>query len=311
MPHIGACSEDARHLVYGNADDFEGEDCMAVGCDGQYAARLEANGTPHDFKGLEFVVYTQAGREKVRARPYSGRRMRDRSRSPVRRLKRSASDASQSSSSSENYDDSDVSEWLGEPTPFKGIYSRLTVGGGVYTPRPDLATIVANMSNHKVKQKHVRVAPGIPNGGQAAAMGGKSAEKTSGRNLPVTTVSDNNGGGKPAAHSEEWCHLQAACLGGPTILGNLVAASHACNTYMMAIETSLQNQSDYVISVTAYCTGVGTNVAEAIRYRVFRRQKGGNLVRLLDILIDATAQHFAESDLDALKTTLKQKGITV
>jgi hypothetical protein len=272
---------------------------MASRCGGRYEVIRLKDGKAQDYSGKIVVVEDARGKFNAKAVPYNVRPARDRSRSPVRYYQRDQDD---SSASSDDDEESSGDDYVGDPAPFKGVYSRLSLTGR-YAPRANLAALVTAGTANKIKQKHVKIAAGKPNRGQNAVMG-QSATVASKRNLPATTISDGHGGGQ-TAHSEEWCHLQAACLGGDTIQNNLVAASYACNTYMMAIETYLKTRTEFSVSVTAYCLVAGSNVAEAIRYKVFARSKG-MLREVFNELIDATAQHFSREDLEALKRRLKE-----
>lgn len=88
--------------------------------------------------------------------------------------------------------------------------------------------------------------------------------------------------------SFEWCHLVADCLGGPTDVSNLVAASYCANTFMLVIEQKLQSKTDLKVQVVVDCSE--PHVAEFIRYTVHKGNKSKEWV------IDARAIEFSASD---------------
>lgn len=93
--------------------------------------------------------------------------------------------------------------------------------------------------------------------------------------------------------SLEWCHLVADSLGGPTIGANLVAASYAANTAMLAIEEQLHARTTIRIEITAWCGQ--DNVAEFLDYRIIRPNAAERT-----ITIDARNDCFTRADYTAL-----------
>ncbi len=89
--------------------------------------------------------------------------------------------------------------------------------------------------------------------------------------------------------SLEWCHLVADSLGGPTVGANLVAASYAANTYMLAIEQQLHAKTTLHVEVTVYCSR--ENVAEFLDYKIIRPSAA-----FLTFTIDARNDCFTRAD---------------
>lgn len=89
--------------------------------------------------------------------------------------------------------------------------------------------------------------------------------------------------------SLEWCHLVADSLGGPTVGANLVAASYAANTCMLAIEQQLHARTTLHVEVTVYCSS--ENVAEFLDYKIIRPNAAH-----LTITIDARNDCFTRAD---------------
>lgn len=98
--------------------------------------------------------------------------------------------------------------------------------------------------------------------------------------------------------SAEWCHLVADCLGGPTSHTNLVAASFAANTEMMAIENLLMGKTAFQVRVEARCQTA--HVAERILYYVYCKKSHHWLWE-----IDGRNDDFTQEDLDEVRDSLK------
>lgn len=98
--------------------------------------------------------------------------------------------------------------------------------------------------------------------------------------------------------SAEWCHLVADCLGGPTSPTNLVAASFAANTEMMAIENLLMGRTAFQVRVEARCDTA--HVAERILYNVYCKKSHHWLWE-----IDGQNDYFTKADLDDVRDGLK------
>ncbi len=331
MTNFAVCDANPNHAVKGRAADIDGKPCQSSGCGGRYVVIVvKGTGAPREYKGSTVTVDMNG--QRVVAKPLmlsdrqlmkdslTGGRQRQREEQlerlrkqalaesqPQKKTKLEIQREAQGKPRKRPTDVDDGGDYIGEAAPWKGVHSRLSVNGS-YVPRANLETLCAASTVHKIKMKHVAVSGTVHRGaGQRNAKGNRSAEDASGRTLPKTSVSDaRTKGSKLAACSEEWCHLQASSLGGPTVSTNLVAASFACNTYMMAIESYIKNRNELSVTVSAYCTDPACEVADAIRYKIYRRA-GTKLIELFRVVIDATAQHFSKDDLETLKRALKQQ----
>ena len=97
--------------------------------------------------------------------------------------------------------------------------------------------------------------------------------------------------------SLEWCHLIADSLGGGTSPRNLVAASFAANTYMLAIEEQLQNKREFWLDIEAYCED--NHVAEFITYTITLAPNGKTKPGSAKTwVIDAREDHFTKADYE-------------
>lgn len=123
--------------------------------------------------------------------------------------------------------------------------------------------------------------------GSTNAVMGKSAHKASGRGVARVKNAAFRG------DHEEWNHLIADCLGGATEERNLVAASAACNSYMLSIESCLRGKGHISLTVKAHCSEA--DVAEWIEYQI--TNKGKTLVKY----IDARNHYFTRKDGEALR----------
>lgn len=288
------CSDNPQHVVYFDRTDPHRKTCQISGCHGRYAiVTLQKTGGPRRYKQKSITVKLDDGsRRIVDARLYSDRSLRTSARREelIQKLRRQGA--------SVVVDETEA--YLGDPVKFKGLSSRLSLTGH-YAARPDLDTRIAALKAQRKKIRMVSVGEKQPrpSGGQNGVMG-DSADNLSGRNLPCTRISDGHGGSR-TPNAEEWCHLQAASLGGDTTANNLVSASYAANSYMMSIEMLLINRSDLALTVTAYCTDDSCVSAEAIRYRVYKGSR-----QVLDELIDATAQHFSKDDMEQVRERVKR-----
>lgn len=322
---LAVCDVHCRHVVYDTKPTLEGKACNASGCSGKYR-HIKKKGKPKAYKKRLTTVHDGPHKLIVEARLYSERTFRDRgrleersrsrsrddspvrrqdrdrSRSPVRDVAADSDDEDDDLASFSSDDEDDDVDYIGDPVRFLGIYSRLSMPGLNYAERPGLAGIAAGCQPSQIKSVLAQVSAAIPNGGQNSAMAA-SASQVSKRNLPVTQVPGHGGLATPANASEEWCHLLAACLGGLTIQGNLVAASYACNTFMLAIEMAVKGNAQFWVEITAYCDP-DPRVAEAIRYKVMKANSAGRKL-LFEVLIDARAQHFSRADLSTLVADLK------
>lgn len=99
--------------------------------------------------------------------------------------------------------------------------------------------------------------------------------------------------------SSEWCHLQGDCLGGHLLAGNLVSASFAANTEMLAIEHAIMGHTEFEIEVVARCSA--PHVAQMIIYTVYAGHTA-NWTRN----IDACNDHFTKEDLDTVQQSISE-----
>ncbi len=148
----------------------------------------------------------------------------------------------------------------------------------------DLKTVATDATYTKIMNASVQ-----DSAVRASANGvmGRSAHEASGRGVAKSQNDAYRG------DHEEWCHLIADCLGGPTQPHNLVAASAACNSYMLNIECCLRGKSHVSLVVTAHCSSI--HVAEWIKYEM--KSKGKTLVKE----IDATSKYFTRDDGNELR----------
>jgi hypothetical protein len=112
--------------------------------------------------------------------------------------------------------------------------------------------------------------------------GNLSAQKHSGRGVAYKVN---------RFRSEEWCHLLADSLGGPTSAANLVAAGYAANTFMAVIESKIQRNNKLDVKVKVYCSAPW--VAEHIVYKL--RATGNSAVQIT-FSIDAVCTDFDATD---------------
>ena len=131
-----------------------------------------------------------------------------------------------------------------------------------------------------------------------------SARRASANSVMKSSAHDHSGRGVARGRygefrgdHEEWNHLIADCLGGATSPANLVAASAACNSYMMSIESCINGRSDVTLAVTAYCSA--EHVAEWITYTLKTRAS------TLTLVIDATASCFTRADSDEVRSIIR------
>src|SRR5262249_24613804 len=143
----------------------------------------------------------------------------------------------------------------------------------------NLANVTCDSSYKKLKQ--ATVGPSAVRGNANGVMG-VSAHLHSGRG------GEKPQGGVYRGDYEEWNHLIADWLGGPTPTDNVVAASAACNSCMLNIEACLRGKSNFRLKVKAYCSA--EHVAEWIVYTIIAN---GNTFRKE---IDATNKYFTRED---------------
>jgi hypothetical protein len=151
----------------------------------------------------------------------------------------------------------------------------------------DLKNVVTDVTFKKVMADSVQ---GSAVRGNTNSKMGTSAHAASGRG-----VAKKKGDTFKGDH-EEWNHLIADCLGGPTEPHNLVAASAACNSFMLNIESCIRGKSHISLVVTAFCSK--EHIAEWIKYEI--TNKGKSLV----YAIDATSPYFTRDDGKELRTAV-------
>ena len=104
--------------------------------------------------------------------------------------------------------------------------------------------------------------------------------------------------------SSEWCHLQGASLGGPTVDENLISASFAANSIMCVMEMALAGKTDLRVTVTPYVISIDgdqQHVAECIRYLISAKDSK----KPFDEWIDARGDGFLKQDADKLRESLE------
>ncbi len=318
------CSANSGHLYSRPIHADPPTDCPASGCNGRLRViSIKKTGAPRNYKSKAISFRENGAPKTVVAREFRAPNpSRDAASKGV--SKRRGTDAkglnldkligvlATPDADGKALIDLDDREYIGETEPFKGVHSRLTASGAPYVDRANISAIVeaANTAKRVLRTPRAVVAqPAGRGGGQAAAMGHISAAAASARGLAAPQMESGAGAGAgagAAAHAahpaEEWCHLRASCLGGLSLRGNLVAASHACNTYMMVIETFLKHRTDLSLEVVAYCNDAACSVAEAIRYNVYNAAG----VLAFTVLIDAVTPGFNRKDFDWLAAKLKR-----
>lgn len=182
------------------------------------------------------------------------------------------------------------------PPPKFNPYLRLTSGSQRRTARSKM--IVNNaytkpVGKMRITTSHTRA---MSSTNQNAVMGGRILG--TGKSLSAWKHAGRTPYKKNRYKSAEWCHLVGDCLGGPTAVYNLVAASFAANTEMMAIENLLMGKTHLRVLVAAYCKT--EHVAECIRYHVYCN-KGHHWRRK----IDGSNDFFTRDDLEDLREDLK------
>lgn len=99
---------------------------------------------------------------------------------------------------------------------------------------------------------------------------------------------------------DEWCHLLADSLGGPTAADNLVAGSYGANTHMAVLENLLKGRTDLRVRVTAHCSA--DHVAEMIHYEVAFRV---DPLKSVEFWMDATNFDFTKEDMEEEQKKLR------
>jgi hypothetical protein len=178
-------------------------------------------------------------------------------------------------------DDEDDEDFL--PTP-RGYNLAMRYHGGSHAVRHVFPTItnIANTTWTRIAMSTGRSNTNTCMGTAINGRGSLPAQKHSGRGVPYKRDKFN---------SDEWCHLIADSLGGPTSAANLVAASFGANTFMAVIESKIQNNTKIEVKVKAYCSA--PYVAEHIVYKL---RATGNSNKQIEFSIDGCCQDFDQND---------------
>jgi len=188
--------------------------------------------------------------------------------------------------------DAEDTEFVQQMTHFKAEMRYTTAVRQVVVPKHRLCVLNPN------KIMSVQIGSTAARGNQTTTMGGRQAWAIAGR----ADYSVNK-------HlSSEWCHLQGAALGGPTIANNLVSASFAANSEMFIMEMLLKGKTDLYITVKVYVTSMNgdeADVAEYIKY-IIRANNVRNKTKDYVRWIDGRSDGFSEHDGNALKNELRQ-----
>lgn len=262
--------------------------------------RLSGTGAQRLRKGAIELTPAASGRT-VRSNALEKLRNRKRDEEIMERRLRAAAELDEAEDSSES-DDEDDPDFLPPKSHDYNIQMRLTTSP--YAARATYGHDATHLQNKRNQilgtagrlnlNKVMGDFLGAPDPGRYAAWKHTGAPK----------YSDNK------VASSEWCHLIADSLGGPSVPGNLVAASYCANTYMAAIEVLLKGQSGLTLDVTVHCSA--PHIGEWIHYKIVDT---ANPAHFYDVSIDALAAGFNGTDLDrvqlALQAWLRGRGIVV
>jgi hypothetical protein len=178
------------------------------------------------------------------------------------------------------------------PSPTYNIGMRLTAGAG------RSCRVFFQQNALYLKTRSGMVAPSPGRGNQNGVMGIEAWRHVDPNGAPYSQNPKN---------SFEWCHLIADSLGGPTIPGNLVAASYGCNTEMNTIEHRIMGRTELLVGVVARCSR--EHVAEMIEYTISYNNKNPRF----ELTIDARNQNFTKEDhedlIGEINDWLKQMGL--
>jgi hypothetical protein len=285
------CDKDSEHQFYAEEGESHRKDCPK--CGGNIRCRRVVKHRPRRRGGAEGFEVPHIGSALLNRESRVDSKVLDEKK---KKAKEEDLNVRRQLASLENQADSDFDDEsdteLGEDElayvpgePFKPSMRFTDSGGPRFAAgQRDLRNVAHNpaytkIMNDSVKNSAVR-------GNTKTAMG-QSAHKASGRGVEKTKGDDYRG------DHEEWNHLIADCLGGPTLPHNLVAASAACNSYMLNIEACLRGKSHISLTVTAYCNT--EHVAEWIKYEM------NNNGKTLTKIIDATNHHFTKDDGNELR----------
>lgn len=103
----------------------------------------------------------------------------------------------------------------------------------------------------------------------------------------------------PIARGYEWCHMVAACLGGPTNNTNLFCGGYHANTHMLALEQKLTGKTHLEVQVEVRCRQ-GSVLAEEVVYRV--RKPG--ISKIYEDAFDAQSAGFSADDYKRVRDDL-------
>lgn len=289
------CNRDKGHQFYANGGDIFGAACPIAGCDGTISCRRVVKTKPKRRGGVERYevphfadsLLSRTSREHVIAAQQEYRDL-ERKDELKFRLKLAQTDEKFAYNLAADPDFDNVSETeLGDDNlaylpgePFKPSMRFTQSSGARFAAgQRDLTTVATDAAHRKmqsgvVKNSAVR--------GSTNTKMGQSAHSASGRGVQKGYYDAFRG------DHEEWNHLIADCLGGPTEPHNLVAASAACNSFMLNIESCLRGKGHISLVVTAFCNAA--NIAEWIKYEIINKGKS----KIYNI--DATNHYFTHED---------------
>lgn len=289
------CENEPKHQFYAMEGDIHRTDCPLchgiIRCRRTVKHRPKRRGGKESFNvpHIEDNVLTRVKRDDAIKKAEEARKTRR--QDDVQLLRQLAVLDAKFDLSSADFDDSSDMELGDDDLPYLPGETfkpsmRFTASTGLRfaAGQRDFTTIATNGTHAKIQTSPVK---NSAIRGNTNAQMGQSAHAASGRG-----VAKGQGDAFRGDH-EEWNHLIADCLGGPTLPSNLVAASAACNSYMLNIESCLRGKGHISITVTANCNA--PDVAEWIKYEIFN--KGKSLV----YQIDATNHYFTREDGEELR----------
>ncbi len=197
-----------------------------------------------------------------RSRDSSPDRVRDRSRSPIRRAPGPASDddSIQDEPSDAILIDPEDSDWV--PAPEFDPVVRFTAGGSFEFARG----LPAGTTKRITPWTGISLSTGASRN-TAACFANEKAEDHGAANVPGFVCPP-----PPTANGKkfEWCHLIADSLGGQTAAANLFCGTFHVNTAMLCIENVLRGRTEAEVQVEVDVRA-GSHVGERVVYRVRRK----------------------------------------
>ena len=293
------CKRDAKHQFYAAEGDVHKNECPQ--CGGIIVCRRIVKHKPtrrggnerYEVSHINSSLLTRPSREKARKTQEEHTKLARQEEINFRRqLAMSDSKFASEPDSDSAFDDESVTELGEDDLPYLPGETfkpsmRFTQSSGLRfaAGQRDLTPLVFNPAYTKIMSDTVKnsAVRGNTNGKM-----GQSAHQASQRGVQRVQGAAFRG------DHEEWNHLIADCLGGPTEQHNLVAASAACNSYMLNIEACLRGKSHITVVVTAFCNI--EHVAEWIEYKIIN--KGKTLIKI----IDAQNHYFTKDDGKDLRT---------